>query len=130
MEFASSEQLFQYRKAKENNCHSIAANIKGVSNPYEIKRISRDIKSSKLWDSKERDILKEIVLQKFAQNPEFKRKLINSDHMNYYEVTRDSKWGTGGKFKGSVPDESEMNGKNEMGMIIREVKLHFIRGGH
>ena len=121
---------FPIKKATENGNYTIASRIRGETNPYQIKIIAKDIKVSQKWSNKESDVLKDTIIQKFAQNPEFRQKLVNSKYLQFYELTRDMKWGAGLKYQGQLPKKEEMTGQNLMGKILKEVKAHFTRGDH
>ena len=91
-----------------------------------IKKMSNGIVTSDEWKAKEADIMKEIVHEKFRQNPLYRKYLISSPHKRFYENTLDSKWGIGLKYKGSVPPTGDLRGQNIMGKILGEVKQAFI----
>lgn len=90
--FASAEQLFQHKRAIFESYPITAEKIKKNSNPYEIKRLGNLVPLSDQWKNAESDIMSDILLKKFCQNPKLGAFLTNTADLNLHEATNDRKW--------------------------------------
>ena len=92
------------------------------------------IKFDKKWDGVRRDIMKKIIRRRFASDKLFREILRKFDYFYHFQRrgARSSFWG--GAFAGGVKAATKKfgnprlawHGRNELGKILREVKLEFI----
>lgn len=87
-----------------------------VDKPGEIKRQGKQVACRAGWDQIKYDIMHEIVLAKFTQNPELKAKLLATvdAHLEEGNYWKDREWGV-------CPPRSG-NGKNLLGKILMQVR--------
>lgn len=81
--------------------------------PRAAKRKGRSVKMRSDWESGKRDLMKDVVLAKFSQNPDLKEKLIATGdaHLEEGNTWGDRTWGT-----------VDGVGKNWLGKILMEVR--------
>ena len=119
--FSSGEQMFQSSKAVYHNKTDINKLIMQEKDPYEIKKLSKRIRTSKEWSEIEKSELERITRLKFNQNRNIRDKWLVSDIKNHYEATADKKFGSGNRIW-RVPfdkDKFIQNGcRNEYGKIL------------
>ena len=92
----SNEQCFQYDKAKEHGCDELAETIKGLDDPYEIKRESNKITTTTEWDQASPDKLWDLMEKKYHEHPELLERLIETAPLPLIEASKDMRWGGGG----------------------------------
>ena len=109
--FRSSEAAFQAQKCPER------ANEFVNLSPDEAKRMGRRIHIRKDWDEVKDAIMYEIVFAKFEQNPNLKKKLIETGNAFLAE---ENWWGD--KYWGTVNGV----GRNQLGKTLMEVRQKFI----
>ena len=92
IKFLSSEQAYVYSKSEDEHFRrQVLAEVR----PGKIKQLGSLVELRPNWDDIKRDIMKEILFAKFRQNPELKRKLLETG-MRYLEETNwwhDTYWG-------------------------------------
>jgi len=125
-EFKSSEQLFMWFKAEYFKDHSTADLILNALTPKDAKNLGRQVKNydDKVWDMVRYDFMKTAVYEKFNQNPDLKKKLLDPelDGKLFVEASPyDCIWGVGvGEDEAVNP--KKWRGKNLLGKILGEVR--------
>ena len=93
-DFSSSEQIFHYTRAMENEQGGVAQLILQEHDPREIQKLGRRVKESQVWKTKEVPTMAAIQKLKFDQNPHLKDKLCRvKGHI--YEATTHAVYGCG-----------------------------------
>lgn len=107
--FTNSEAAFQAQKSKNPDRIKYFCNM----NPYEAKRQGRRLPLRDDWENVKIDIMYNIVLAKFTQNPELKEKLLATGDAYLEEENNwgDRVWGTVNGF-----------GHNHLGKILMDVR--------
>lgn len=95
VEYTSSEQAFQHRKAlvtgREANAHSIMQ----MYTAKKIKQFGDKVPTSTSWEAEKVNVLEDIVSHKFTQIPEIRNKLCDTMDLPLYEATTNQFWGCG-----------------------------------
>lgn len=126
--FDNSEAAFMYYKALYFDDLDIAHQIKGSSqNPKDMKALGRQVKNfidDNAWRSARFDIMHNVCLHKFSQNPNLKSALIATGTRLIVEASPvDSIWGIG-----LAPDNplalniNTWRGQNLLGKVLMRVR--------
>ena len=126
--YTSTEQYYQAEKAKRHSDPRSLARIMLTNDPYDIKKISRQIKpnpsiSQEAEESANHDAMVKCVTAKF-QDPSLRRFLIETGAKRLAEHSKyDTFWGTGY----SLFDKDSLNfdstrGQNRLGQILEQVR--------
>ena len=92
--YNSSEQMYHYTRAIENEEGGVAKQIKRESNAGKIMRLGKLVKESKEWKAKEVPTMAVILKKKFDQYPQLKDKLCKVTG-NFSEATLHPLYGCG-----------------------------------
>lgn len=71
------------------------------------------------------EVLQDIILAKFQQNPLLKAQLLQTKDALLQEATTDSFWGIGSRLRSKATRESTAKGKNRMGHILMDIRTRF-----
>ena len=94
------EQAYQYTRAIRSGRLDISAEIKDSHNPYEVKELSKQIKSDMDWDAQKSKVMSEILHSKMNQSLTFVESLKNSGNkLLVSPKIGDLFWGTGVNFE-------------------------------
>ena len=114
--FSNSEQAFMYKKALEFDNFEIAEKILRTPTPKICKGLGREIKNFdvKIWDEVCYEVMKEVNLAKWSQNPDLEKLLINTGNKVLVEGSPfDDIWGVKLRYDDPlILDERNWNGKN------------------
>lgn len=112
-EFPTSEHAFQAMKARDDEelYHEIAS----TESPDEAKKLGKKPSLPENWQNRRKYIMLEIVTAKFAQNPELRERLLDTEDQLLVELNwwNDTYWGA---------DSKTGEGKNMLGRILMEVR--------
>ena len=108
--YPTNEHAFQAQKNSDPAYQSL---VQQARMPNLAKRYGRQIKLREDWEKVKVDIMRNIVMHKFIQNPDLKKKLIDTDNIQLIEG---NKWGD--KFWGTVDGV----GKNYLGIILMDTR--------
>lgn len=121
--FTSGEQAFQYRKAVFANFHRTAQKIKRNDNPYEIKRLGNQVPTSDQWKNIETDVMADILLKKFCQNPDLSNLLLETGDHNLHEASNDHRWATGAELSSKAVLSGQWPCNDMLGQLLEGVRL-------
>ena len=99
--------------------------IFAASTPAECKSIGRNIKVDfQQWRTKEIDVMKAALFEKFHQNPHLKDYLVNTNEQTLAEASpSDRFWGIGaGLGQVASRQEQTFTGKNKLGELLMELR--------
>ena len=118
--FSTSEQYFQYHKAKINNDLDSARKILSEISPAKCKQIGDRVKviNQKMWD--ERDSLKVMYdgcTAKFTQNRKLRSFLLSIKSADLVEGRKDDFWGAG-KTISELQTDATFKGSNHLGKLL------------
>lgn len=121
--FTCSEQAFQYNKALVCNRDDIVKSVKSRSNPKKMKMDGDRVDTSKEWEERKVGMMRCILTNKFAQNPDLLAKLKDTGNSPLYECTVDTFWGTGWVLESPKWQGTDMfPGNNVLGNLLMEVR--------
>lgn len=106
----SSEHAYQAAKTTNESDFNLVANL---NSPAETKRLTRRMKIRPDWDSVKLQIMREILICKFTQNEELKKKLLDTGDQ---ELQEGNYWGDvyWGVCRGV--------GENHLGKLLMEIR--------
>lgn len=109
----TSEHAYQASKSEDSN---IQMQILNLPTPGATKRAGKTIKLRSDWEEIKIDIMTEIVLEKFRQNPDLKARLLATGdaHLEEGNTWNDRFWG--------VCPPNSGKGRNELGKILMLVR--------
>lgn len=93
--FSNSEQAMMYAKAKLMGDQDSIVKIKKTADPYNVKRLGRNIKPWKeqLWISKRLSLVVDVLYAKFSTNETLKNELLGTGHLYLVEASPSDKIG-------------------------------------
>ena len=94
-DYNSNEQAYQWLKASDHNQDDIAATIMTCTETWDIMYAGSDIEASEEWNRQSPNLLAELVIAKYEQNPELRERLISTYPMRLIEASISKKWGGG-----------------------------------
>lgn len=97
-------------------------NILGMSNPRDIKVAGDNITTKAVWEEHKERFMRSIVFNKFAQNEDIRKMLIDTGDITLYECTRNRWWGSGYKLDSPEWATTKCPGLNKMGCILMDVR--------
>ena len=127
--FKSSEQLFMYGKALFFNDLEIVEKILKAETPKEAKALGRKVKNfnDAPWNEVKELLMYGAVYQKFKQNPELQRYLINpvTETRQFVEGSPfDKIWGAGIAWDNpKIADKENWTGENLLGSVLDKVRI-------
>ena len=108
-----------YNSAEQYYCSEMAWHHKEVhlqqlieqsENPYYTKAIAKGINRSKEWNQKSAQVMEMVMHEKFMQNTELKRKLMDCKGKEFRECTKCPRWGSGRYLENAHLGEQELQG--------------------
>ena len=130
--FQSAEHAYQWKKAIHADMKPLAEKIRQAPHAGKGKRYSKEIPDeiTEEWESKNIDIMHEIISAKASQVSEFKTVLIESDGYYLAEVTYDKLWANGlSPTSTERIDPKYFPGLNNLGIILMEVRDTLVKQG-
>ncbi len=124
--FSSMEQYMMYQKAKLFQDNDIASKILQTSDAGKIKALGRSVKNydDTIWNGTRQIIVYEGLLEKFRQNEQLRKKLIETGNAILAECAiQDKIWGIGLSMKNEKRfDMTQWKGQNLLGFSIMMVR--------
>ena len=122
--FTSSEQAFMFKKAiyfKDNHNASL---ILKARTPKEAKALGRKVRNFNQdeWSRVSSDIMEEVLICKFSQNNDIKKKLVDTGDSELVEASPyDRIWGVGVRITDAL-DKRMWKGQNKLGKALTNVR--------
>ena len=120
--FSSMEQYMMYQKAKLFQDNDIASKILQTSDAGKIKALGRSVKNydDTIWNGTRQIIVYEGLLEKFRQNEQLRKKLIETGNAILAECAiQDKIWGIGLSMKNEKSfDMTQWKGQDRLGFSI------------
>ena len=127
IKFSSTEQYMMYKKAIVFNDNKIAKEILETTDVSKIKALGRQVSNynDKYWNGVRHIIIYKGLLEKFSQNKDLKKRLLNTGNDILAEcAVQDKIWGIGLSMKDvNRWDMEKWRGENLLGfalMMVRE----------
>ncbi len=131
--FPTSEHLFMYEKALLFNDMEIAEKIIRVSTPRDAKALGRKVRNfdTDVWDENKFDIMYGAVLEKFKQNEDLRKELLDSkyDNLCFVEASPyDRVWGIGYGVEEAFEEPNVHSwGQNFLGEVLNKVRTELMK---
>ena len=130
--FKSSEQYFMWQKAVFFEDYEVADEILEAKTPKEAKALGRKVKNynDEKWAEHRLEAMEKAVYEKFSQNPDLCRYLINplTEARHFVEGSPyDKIWGAGVSWcDPAIADEENWDGLNLLGKTLDKVRRTLI----
>lgn len=119
--FTSSEQCYQFNRARSNNELSKAHRIIISDDPFTCKRIGDSVLESADWDAVKETTMHDINKLKYEQNPHLIDLLLATGDRTLQEATTDPTWGIGVGIRSKAAKENTSKGANLFGKILMQL---------
>ena len=96
--------------------------IMATQDPYQIKKLYRDIPQSPKWYGEKDEVLYQLMKSKFQQNPALKGKLLDTKNLQLYEATKDRRYACGYSIKEKKKINASIPGENITGKILMRIR--------
>lgn len=124
--FTSSEQCFQFVRARKNKELNKACKIITTTDPFVCKSIGETVSNSPDWSDQWEARMTEINRLKFAQNPLLLDSLLATGERILQEATTSSIWGIGAGIRSiAAKSNTATGGENLMGKILMDLRADF-----
>lgn len=120
--FTSSEQCFQFVRARSNNELGKAHRIIISSDAFACKRIANQIEDTTDWLAEQESTMTDIIRLKFEQNPHLVELLLATGTQKLQEATTSVVWGIGAGIRSKTARENTADGKNLLGKILMQMR--------
>ena len=120
--FNSLEQAFHYKKARGHNNDEIAEKIYLCREPYDIRILGKKITPSQKSIDNEQEIMFELMIRKFEQNPLIRAKLLDTAGKTLVEATPDRTWGAGCSIFSPALRNKTWPGLNRQGKLLMRAR--------
>lgn len=123
--FTSTEQCFQFCKARSHNELAKAQRIIINNDPFVCKQIGDSISDNDKWlECRERTLF-DINKLKYTQNPELLDLLIDTGNNILQEATTGPDWGISASIRSKAARENTGQGENIFGKILMRLRAEF-----
>lgn len=124
--FYNSEQAYMWEKALYFDDEESAEEILKTSSPSEAKKLGRKVKGfdTDEWNKVSYNIMYEVCLEKFKQNKDLKKYLIDTNEKILVEASPyDKIWGIGlNEERAKRTEPSKWEGMNWLGKVLMDVR--------
>lgn len=131
IKFSSTEQYMMYKKAIVFNDNKIAKEILETTDVSKIKALGRQVSNynDKYWNGVRQIIIYKGLLEKFSQNKDLKKRLLNTGNDILAEcAVQDKIWGIGLSMKDvNRWDMEKWRGQNLLGFALMMVREDLLR---
>lgn len=122
IKFTSSEQCYQFVRARSNNDLIKAHRIITNNDPFACKRTGDSIDHNPDWDNRCETVMTVIIRLKFNQNQSLYDSLLATGDRVLQEATSSSIWGIGARLKSKAARENTATGDNLLGKILMSIR--------
>lgn len=120
--FHSSEQAYQFIRAKNLGAPEVADKVMRTKNAKECKKLSYLCTSTPEWDQVKKEKMKLIIQEKFFQNDSLQSKLLETGVNTLIEATTDTFWGAGAVLGSKLLSSGKWSGMNSLGQLLIELR--------
>ena len=123
--FNSSEQAYQWAKADFCQDNAAASKLLFTTSPRDAKDLGSEIKGLRDtdWDQKKNGIMEEILRNKFCDNKDLKKQLLDTKDIILAEASRDIHWAVGLPINSAdLLITKKWTGHNWLGRILASVR--------
>ena len=125
LEFHSSEQFIQMKKAEYFNDNIARERILNAEDAQDCKEISRDINhfDKKSWNAVAKELCEPGITEKFIQNRNLLSYLMDTGNKTIVEASFDEIWGTGSHISSKdALNKNKWRGTNILGKILMGIR--------
>lgn len=130
VEYKSAEHAFQAIKAKTFGDEEHFKKILKAKSAQSAKSFGKKVEKfdETVWNEKKDDVMRQILRAKFSQNPDIRKKLLDSGDKILAEANpRDTYWGIGTSASTSIAKTpSKWKGQNKLGKMLMELRDELI----
>ena len=113
--YTSVEQGYHHIHATQEMEFDTAGTIMGLFHAHDIKQAAKDLPKSLEWEEMSPGVPKDLNKSKFDQNPDLKKRLIETAPHKLVEASVDAKWGGGCPYGSDIYEQGLVPGKNVAG---------------
>jgi ribA/ribD-fused uncharacterized protein len=123
LEFPTVEHAYQAAKTLEAG---VREKIRGASTPGLAKKMGRKLDKRPDWPEVKVEVMRDLILQKFAQHPDLQKRLLATGDAELVEgnTWHDNFWGDC-----HCPRCAASPGQNRLGVLLMEVRRHLGEAG-
>ena len=125
--YLSAEAAFQYNRASECGYPREAQLIKHERNAYKVKNLTKDCKSTREWEEKVEQVMREILTEKFRRNRACSSFLLANGDRTLFEGTGDKRWGCGIPISKAHLITHRNPGRNLLGLLLMEIRKDLMK---
>lgn len=122
--FMSSEQCFQFNRARTNNNLKSAQRII-TDDPFVCKQIGNSLEDSEEWAKEAETSMLDINRLKFEHNPYLIDLLLATGDSTLQEATTSNKWGIGASIRSKSARDNTASGENTLGKVLMQLRSEF-----
>lgn len=124
--YTLAEQCFQVEKAAFHHQWNKANKIILTEDPYKCKKQGNTVETNNEWLGAREAVMKNIVRQKFVQNENLLKNLVDTGKARLYEaVAGGSIWSINSSFYSKATYEETATGPNVLGKILEDLRGEF-----
>lgn len=127
--YESVEQAYQHKKALAHDKALVANKILATRDPMKIKKLSKQVPTSKAWLKNENQVMEDLLRCKFTQNESLAHALVKTEGLELHEATSDRKWGTGAELSSKSLLNGLWEGQDLLGQMIEKIRGELITAG-
>lgn len=120
--FTSSEQCYQFVRARSNKQLNKARRIITSNNAFACKRFGNSGHDAHGWDKKCEMVMTDIIRLKFKQNPHLVDSLLATGDRILQEATSSTVWGIGAGIRLKAAKDNTGTGDNLLGKILMQLR--------
>ena len=124
-DYSCLEQAYHYTRAYRAGKFEIARKILLETDPIEMKRMGGSFADTDDWKKERRQIMKDLLIAKFDQNPAMLTKLMSTGKEPLIEANWDRTWASAAPFLSKEISNGTWKGQNLLGILLVEVRIHF-----
>lgn len=121
-----AEQAYQHKKAVACGFPQTAVKIYTQRDPYEIKRLGKQVTPNSEWLSQEESIMTAILTEKFKQNDDLTALLVDTDNKRLHEASNDNKWAMGAELSSKAVALGTWTGTDLMGRLLEGIRASLL----
>ena len=126
IQYTSVEQGLHHIHATHENNTEMAKIIMSRYYARDIKTAAKDLPNSEEWNNMSPGVLAELNKAKFDQNPDLKRRLIDTAPHKLVEATVDAKWGGACPYGSEIYEQGQVPGRNIAGEQLTKQRDNMI----
>lgn len=117
--FPTAEHRYQSQKCKMSGDENAMHRVMAAPTPLEAKRIADAIMETAEWRSKREEVMNRTIEEKFDQNRELAKQLLQTGKMKLFEATSNNFFGIGATLHSREVRDMSFKGLNKLGTILQ-----------